>query len=268
MKHLQGVLFDWAGTTVDYGCFSPVNVFVEVFRMRGVEITMKEAREPMGLLKIDHIRAICEMDRVAEAWEDVHGSRPNEQDVVEMYEEFEPLLFSTLKDYTEPLPHVVEAVQSLREAGLKIGSTTGFTREMIEVVAEEAKKHGYMPDAIVTSTDVPAGRPYPWMAFTNAMELNIYPMSSMVKVGDTVSDMKEGVHAGMWTVGVVLGSSTLGLSKDDVARLDETTLEAHIQEARRRLVEAGADYVIRDMSELMGILHEIDERYETDVLHA
>ncbi len=43
--------FDWAGTTVDYGCFAPLEVFMKIFQKRGVEITAAEARKPMGLLK-------------------------------------------------------------------------------------------------------------------------------------------------------------------------------------------------------------------------
>ena len=58
MKQFECVIFDWAGTTVDYGCFAPVQAFVEVFKHYGIEPTMEEVREPMGMLKIDHIRTM------------------------------------------------------------------------------------------------------------------------------------------------------------------------------------------------------------------
>lgn len=48
---IEAVIFDWAGTTVDYGCFAPLEVFMKIFQKRGVEITAEEARKPMGLLK-------------------------------------------------------------------------------------------------------------------------------------------------------------------------------------------------------------------------
>lgn len=57
---VKTVIFDWAGTTVDYGCFAPLKVFLEIFRRRGIEVTIAEARGPMGRMKRDHIRAMCE----------------------------------------------------------------------------------------------------------------------------------------------------------------------------------------------------------------
>ena len=70
---LKMVVLDWAGTTVDFGCFAPAGVFVRVFAEMGVEISMREAREPMGLHKRDHIRAISHMERVAAAWVEQHS---------------------------------------------------------------------------------------------------------------------------------------------------------------------------------------------------
>ncbi len=213
---IEAVIFDWAGTTVDYGCFAPLEVFMKIFQKRGVEITAAEARKPMGLLKIDHVRALTEMPRIADEWKGVFGQLPTEADIHEMYEEFEEILFSILPSYATPIDEVKEVIASLRERGIKIGSTTGYTREMMEIVAKEAALQGYKPDFLVTPDDVPAGRPYPWMCYKNAMELGVYPMNHMIKVGDTVSDMKEGRNAGMWTVGVILGSSELGLTEEEV----------------------------------------------------
>ncbi|MCD5325777.1 MULTISPECIES: phosphonoacetaldehyde hydrolase [Pontibacillus] len=266
-NRIKGVIFDWAGTTVDYGCFAPVNVFIEVFRKRGVHITLEEAREPMGLLKIDHIRAICQMDRVTKEWEGLHGEEPSEVDVRALYEDFEPMMFRVLENYAEPIPHVLEAVEDIRNKGIKIGSTTGYTKEMVEVVAREAKKKGYAPDSIVASTEVSSGRPLPWMCYANAMNLGVYPMQQMMKVGDTTSDMAEGLNAGMLTVGVVKGSSTLGLTKDQVDAMENTELNARIEKAKRVLTEAGAHYVIEDMSELPGLIDEINQAQESEVAH-
>ncbi|KGP73804.1 phosphonoacetaldehyde hydrolase [Pontibacillus yanchengensis Y32] len=262
---MKGVIFDWAGTTVDYGCFAPVQVFMEVFKQRGVEITFEEARAPMGLLKIDHVRAICEMDRVKAEWKTVHGKAPTEQDVVALYEDFEPMLFRILDNYADPLPHVQTTMEALREKQIAIGSTSGYTEEMMNVVAREASNKGYQPDAIVTSTEVPAGRPYPWMCYMNAMKLNVFPMKHMVKVGDTVSDMKEGVHAGMWTVGTILGSSTLGLSQEDVNTMDESLLKEKMASARDTLYEAGADFVIDDISALPELIDQINTHLQEEV---
>ena len=68
MNKIEGVIFDWAGTTVDFGCFAPVNVFLEIFKNAGVEVTMEEARIPMGMLKRDHIKAMLKMPRISGIW--------------------------------------------------------------------------------------------------------------------------------------------------------------------------------------------------------
>ena len=64
---VEAVIFDWAGTTVDFGCFAPVQAFIETFKAAGVEPTMEETRAPMGMLKIDHICTMLKMDRIAAA---------------------------------------------------------------------------------------------------------------------------------------------------------------------------------------------------------
>lgn len=147
---IEAVIFDWAGTTVDYGCFAPVEVFLEVFRNRNVAITLEEARGPMGMLKIDHIRALTQVPRIADAWKKVYGKYPDEKDVHDMYAEFEPSLLKILPNYATPIPGVLDTVSKLREMGLKIGSTTGYTNSMMEIVTVEAKKQGYYPDSMFT----------------------------------------------------------------------------------------------------------------------
>lgn len=255
---VQAVVFDWAGTTVDYGCFAPVQVFVEVFRKRGIEITIEEAREPMGLLKIDHIRALLNMDRISNSWMDAFNQRTNEEDVKSLYMDFEHLLFKVLEDYAKPIPGVIDLVKTLRLQDIKIGTTTGYTREMIDVVAQKAKKWGYEPDSIVASCEVPTGRPAPWMCYQTALKLQVYPLSEMVKVGDTINDIKEGLHAGMWTVGVLKGSSEIGLSEQEINQLDADDLKERMKKAKDRFLDAGADFVIDEIGHLLGVVEEIN----------
>ncbi|MFK2824660.1 phosphonoacetaldehyde hydrolase [Bacillus sp. B190/17] len=256
---IKGVIFDWAGTTVDYGCFAPVQVFVEIFREKGVEITVEEARTPMGLGKLEHIRVLTEMPRIKELWKTVHGGDPEEKDVQEMYERFEEELFAILPNYATPVPGCLELMEALRQRGIKIGSTTGYTAEMMEVVTEQAEKQGYAPDCLITSDEVPAGRPYPWMIYLNAMKLGVYPMNAMIKVGDTIADIKEGKNAGMRTVGIILGSSELGLTENEVKSMENSELEKKIQEVRERFIEAGADYTILQLADLEKVIDEIEQ---------
>src|SRR5262245_12563345 len=160
VAELKAVIFDWAGTTVDYGSRAPTQVFVEIFRRRGVQITEAEARGPMGAAKRDHIAALVALPRIAAQWKAHCGRDPGQPDVTLMYEEFLPLQKETLaRNGSDVIPGVPEAIEKLRQQGVKIGSTTGYTRELMEVVAPLAARGGYAPEVIVCSDDVPAGRP-------------------------------------------------------------------------------------------------------------
>lgn len=214
---IQAVIFDWAGTTVDYGCFAPVQAFQEAFAHHGVPATLEETRKPMGMLKRDHIRTMLRMERIARAWEETHGRPAGEEDVEAVYAQFEPKLFSILDRFSTPKPFAVETAAALREMGLKIGSTTGYTDSMMHIVAPTAARLGYAPDFWISPDGVGGrGRPDPYMIFENLKALEVPSVKNAVKVGDTVSDIREGVNAGVWSVGVIEGSSVLGLSQTRV----------------------------------------------------
>lgn len=257
---IRAVIFDWAGTTVDYGCFAPLQVFIEVFKKRGIQVTHEEARKPMGLLKRDHIAAMCAMERIANLWKSRFGRLPEKKDIDELYADFEPMLFAALHQFCTVIPGALDMTERLRRMGIKLGSTTGYTAEMMEVVTAEARKQGYAPDAVVTSDGLPAGRPYPYMIFQNAIQLGVYPMKHIVKVGDTISDIQEGINAGVWTVGVLKGSSELGMTEQEVRDCDPDVLAGKMEEVERRYRQAGADYVIDSIGELDQLIPHINLR--------
>lgn len=258
-QNVKAVIFDWAGTTVDYGCFSPLHVFLEIFKQKGIEVTAEEARKPMGTAKWDHINEMCQMERIANLWKDRFGRLPNHKDVDELYSQFEPMLFATLPQYCELVPGVLQLVQELKADGIKIGSTTGYTAEMMKIVSKQAKEQGYVPDSLVTPNEVPSGRPEPWMIYKNAMNLGVYPLTTIVKVGDTVSDIQEGVNAGVWSVGVIKGSSELGMTKEEVDACSSELLQKKMDEVANRFKKAGAHYVIEEIADLVKIIPIINQ---------
>lgn len=259
MNRIEGVILDWAGTAVDFGCFAPVNVFVDVFKNAGIEVTMEEARAPMGMLKIDHIRAMLSMPRVSALWETKYGRAFGEQDVERLYAEFEPALMVSLSEYTDPIPGVIEAVEALKAQGLKIGSTTGYTSGMMEVVVANARQKGYSPDVYFTPDDTHSqGRPYPYLIYRNMEFLGLSASWKVIKVGDTVSDVKEGVNAGVWSVGVAIGSSEMGLGLEEFHALSESDREAAISKTEETFIRNGADFAIRTMSELPQLIESIN----------
>jgi len=257
---LQAVILDWAGTTMDYGCYAPAVVFVDVYRRKGVPISIAEARVPMGAHKKVHIRKISQLEAVAQRWLAQHGRPPTEDDVEAMFQDFIPLQLACLADYADLVPGTLEALEDFRRRGLKIGSTTGYTGEMMKLLVAEAKRRGYEPDATVCATDVPAGRPEPWMCLQNAMRLGVYPMEAIVKVGDTLPDIEEGLNAGMWTVGLAKTGNELGLNEAEIAKLDSATLTAKLTVANRRMRQTGAHYVVDGIGDVPALLDDINAR--------
>lgn len=257
---VEAVLFDWAGTTVDHGCMAPVASFIEVFRRRGVRVSVAEARVPMGTHKRKHIEMLTRMDTVARRWREANGREPTAADVDAMFEEFTPLQIACLADNCEPIDGCLETVAALRARGIKIGSTTGFTREMMDVLSPAARLRGYAPDVTVTATDVPAARPYPYMCFKNVIELGVSSVEACVKVDDTLVGIEEGLNAGMWTVGVALTGNEMGLSKAELDALEPRVRSALAERARARLRGAGAHYVIDGIADLLPCLDDIESR--------
>ncbi|HJN15260.1 MAG TPA: phosphonoacetaldehyde hydrolase [Armatimonadota bacterium] len=257
---LKAVLLDWAGTTLDYGCYAPAVVFIDVYKKHGVPITIEEARVPMGAHKREHIRQVSQMDAVAERWEAKHGRRPTSDDVEEMFQEFVPMQLEVLGNYADLIPGTLETIEALRGRGLKIGSTTGYTTEMMAILQKEAADRGYVPDVTVCAADVPAGRPAPWMCLRNAELLGVYPMEAIVKVGDTLPDIFEGLNAGMWTIALAKTGNEVGLNEEEIAALDAEVLERKLTRARDRMAMAGAHYVVDSIGDIMPCIDDINAR--------
>lgn len=257
---LKGVILDWAGTTMDYGCYAPAVVFIEIFKRFGVEITVEQAREPMGAHKRTHILQITQIDAVRKKWTEVHGAAPTEADVDKMFEEFVPRQLEVLATYADLIPGCLDALKAFRAKGLKIGSTTGYLPDMMEILLKEAAKRGYEPDSTVCAGDVPAGRPEPWMCLRNAENLGIFPMEAIVKVGDTLPDIYEGLNAGMWTIALAMTGNELGLNEAEIKALDPKVRELKRQRAYTRMAQAGAHYVVDSITDVPPLIDAINER--------
>ncbi len=260
LRLVRAVIFDWAGTAVDYGSLAPVTAFVRAFAEAGVEISPEEARAPMGLSKMDHTRALCQAPAVARRWRAVHRRDPDEGDMERLYRRIEPLLGQTVLQHCRPIPGFLPLVAELRRRGARIGSTTGYTRAIMQILAPEAARQGYAPDALICSDQAPAGRPYPWMCYLNAIELGAYPTGAMVKVGDTAADIREGRNAGMWTIGFSRCGNEVGLAEEQLGSVAPAELERLLERARRRLEEAGAHFVVEGPWECLPAIEEIDRR--------
>jgi len=259
---LQAVLLDWAGTTMDFGCMAPAVVFVEVFKRQGVPITMEEARAPMGAHKRVHIQRITELDTVRRRWQEKHGRLPTDDDVERMFKEFVPLQLQCLSDYSRLIPGTLTIVKALRRRGYKIGSTTGYMTEMMQINLRDAEKQGYAPDSTVCASEVPAGRPYPFMCLQNMINLGVSPVEACVKIDDTRPGIEEGLNAGMWTIGLAISGNEIGLPHTEWKRLSDEEQERMRVGAYTRMYQSGAHYVVDTIADILPCLDGIEQRLE------
>jgi phosphonoacetaldehyde hydrolase len=257
---LKSAILDWAGTTVDYGVFAPAVVFLEVFRRQGVEITMAEARAPMGLHKKEHLRRIAEAPAVTARWRQAKGRDLRSEDIEAMYADFVPLQLACLGRYGQLIPGTLQALANFKARGMKTGTTTGYTRAMLDVVLQEARRQGYGPDCTVAADEVPEGRPSPYACWQNAIALQVWPAEACVKIGDTVPDVEEGLNAGMWTVGLSLTGNEVGLSEQEVTALAPEERRRRSRLAADRLTQAGAHFVVDGIWDLPPVIDQINQR--------
>ena len=257
---LQAVVFDWAGTIVDHGSLAPMGVFVEAFRRFGVDIEVAEARAPMGRAKWDHIKAVGAQPRIAAAWRAAHGRDFSDDDVDRIYEVFVPLNVAVVTDHADLIPGAAETVRRLRGRGLKIGSTTGYTREIMAPLLPLAAAQGFPPDSLVCAGDLPQGRPTPAMMYRTFLDLQVWPAATCVKVDDTPAGIGEGLAAGCWTIGVAVTGNAFGLSLADTRALAPADFAARRAAAVSELARAGAHYVIDGVADLLPVIDAIEGR--------
>ena len=262
---VKGLVLDWSGTTADEYVIAPAVVFVDVFKKFGVEISMTEAREPMGLRKDLHILELTKLPKIRERWNKVHGRYPDQGDVDRMFADFVPMQLDCLRQYTTLLPHVADVTQKFQKEGIKIGSSTGFVRSMVDILEEDAKNQGYTPDASVAGDEVVNGaRPKPFMVYRNLDLMNVHPIQSVVKVDDTVGGVGEALEAGCWGEGIARYSNYMDMDTPEEAQsLPKEEIQRRLLKTRDILQKAGAHYVINTFDELPEVVEEINLRLST-----
>jgi len=257
---IEAVIFDWAGTTVDYGSLAPVIAFKKAFKDAGIELSDEDIRRDMGMAKWDHIGKILELDDVKQQWQQKYSKEPNNDDREKIYADFQEALLRYLKESTELKSGVLKTFNYLKEYGIKVATTTGYTAEMMKIVQDKAAEAGYTPDLVITSEDVNGlGRPAPAMIQFIMKKFDIDDPAKIIKVGDTLVDIEEGQNANVKTVGIVEGSSLMGLSQ---VEFDELNTEEQItkrNEVKRSFESVNTDFVIDSIYDLVQIIEYLNE---------
>jgi phosphonoacetaldehyde hydrolase len=257
---IKAVVFDWAGTMIDFGSIAPIEALRTAFAHHAVPISEAEARADMGIAKRDHVRAILALPRVHAAWTNAHGRAPDEADGDRVYADLAPLMREAAARHTTLIPGAAETVAGLRRAGVRIGSCTGYTREMMADILPHASAQGYAPDVVVCAGETAEGRPSPLMMWKVMVELGVWPASGCIKVDDAEVGIAEGRGAGAWTVGVAASGNRVGLSIETLEALQAAERDDRLAEARASLTAAGADFVIDTVADLPPIVEAIAAR--------
>lgn len=257
---LKAAVFDWAGTVIDHGSQAPMGVFVKTFKQFGVDITVAEARGPMGMAKRDHIKTLMAVPHIAAAWAKAQGAAPDEAAIDRVYEVFVPMNVEAVTDYCTMIEGAVPAINRMRARGMKIGSTTGYTRSIMAKVLPLAAAQGYEPDNLVCAGDLSEARPSAMMMYRTFLDLGVWPAHTVVKVDDTGVGIGEGLNAGCWTVGVAVSGNAFGLNPAETAALTPAAFATLRDAAYADLRRSGAHYVIDSVANIDAVLDDIDGR--------
>ena len=257
---LQAAILDWAGTVVDFGSFAPTQIFVEAFAEFDVQVSIEEARGPMGMGKWDHIRTLCDQPQITERYKKAFGRAPSDDDVTAIYQRFMPLQIEKIAEHSALIPGALETIAKLREQGIKIGSCSGYPAQVMAKVVELAATNGYVADYVVATDEVPNGRPWPAQALANVIALGIDDVGACVKIDDTVPGILEGRRAGMWTVALVCSGNALGLTYAQYQALDPATLDSERTRIHALFAGSRPHYLIDTISDLPDVIADINRR--------
>lgn len=260
-QYVEAVIFDWAGTIVDFGSFAPTQVLVEALAGFNIPITLAEARGPMGVGKWQHIQALGRDPKVAGRWFERFGREVCDADVDAIYQAFMPLQLARVGHYSQPIAGALELVGQLREHSIKVGSCSGYPRQVMDALLPIAAQRGYTPDCAIAADDLAAGgRPGPWMALQCVIDLAVNDVAACVKVDDTVPGIVEGLRAGMWTVGLSASGNEVGLTDAEWQALSDSEKATRKAPAVAKLQASGAHYVIDTVADLWPVLQDIAAR--------
>ena len=258
MTKFKAAIFDWAGTTIDFGSFAPMGAFIKALDEFGITVTIEQARAPMGSAKWNHIQALLQMPEVSSQWVETYGKAPSNADVDQVFKVFVPMNETVAADYADLIPGTRETIASLRARGMKIGSTTGYTRSIMQHVLPVAAAQGYQPDNLVCSDDLLEGRPGPLGIYQCMIDLAVYPPSDILKIDDTAPGISEGVSAGCVTVGLALSGNAVGKTVQELARMPEKEIAVLRSRATALLKDAGADHVIDTIRDLPNLVTRLE----------
>ncbi len=258
--HLKAAILDWAGTVVDFGSRAPAIAMDAVFRGEGVPLRESVIRRYMGMAKREHVVAILSEPESAAAWRTAKDTNWSDGDVDRMMIALEPAMADAAETCADLIPGAMDAIETLRARGMRVGSTTGYTRTMMAGIVRAAANQGYRPDVVVCAGETAQGRPAPLMIWKCMVELGIWPASAAVVADDAPVGVLAGRHAGCWSVGLAGSGNGVGLTHDAFITLSRDEQKERMSGVAQEFLAAGADFVVTTLAELPAVVEEIEAR--------
>lgn len=250
MTEIAAVLFDWAGTMIDFGSRAPVMAMHAVLAAEGLPTEEATIRRYMGMAKREHIEAILAEPEVAAQWRAAHGSDWSAGDVDRIMTALEPAMQASAASCSTLIPGAAEVFQGLLARGVKVGSTTGYTRTMMGPILPAAREQGYHPAVTICAGETELGRPAPQMLWRAMSDLHAWPAKRCVAVDDAPVGIAAGGNAGVWTVGITGSGNGVGLGAEDFAALNAAERAQRMAPVIAEFAAAGADVIIETVADL------------------
>jgi len=203
-------VFDIAGTLMeDTGVLA--RSFLQAFEVSGIPASEAQIQEMRGAAKRDVIKHFA-VKHLGQEYAQM------EEKVDEAYSTFRRLLEENYtKEDTKPVAGAEDTLEWLRDREILIATTTGFYRQVRDLILGKLGWDGSFFDCNVCSDDVPRGRPAPYMIFECMGRLKVPDVRRVIAIGDTPLDLQAGCNAGCeGVIGVLSGShgiETLGITR-------------------------------------------------------
>ncbi|KRM61253.1 (2-aminoethyl)phosphonate--pyruvate aminotransferase [Paucilactobacillus vaccinostercus DSM 20634] len=256
---IQAVVFDWAGTTVDYGSRAPIIAFQRAFARFGIGLSEATIRTDVGLDKIKHVEKILKQPVNWQQWQTQHPEVNLEAAVELVYAQFQTEVAQVIGETAILKPGMKALINYLNQHHLQIATTSGYTESMVAQNLKMTARQGYQPEINITSeqTDL-IGRPQAAMLNLAMKKMHIDDPQTVIKIGDTVNDILEGKNAHTISVGVVEGSNVIGLSAAEFDELSELQRQEYCRTARKTFEDAGADFTVDTMADLIPLIDQLN----------
>lgn len=236
------MIFDVYGTIINQKPGlkpAPNQAFINTFKHFDIPITENIEHlidKYMGHSKIEHLSLILNDISMTEIRNFLcykYGYKYGYNYIKELYRELEKQQYELLciPEYVQLVPNFNETMNILQSKGVQyICLTTGFTKMMMLPILNHLYKQKFKPSYYIASDMVRKARPHP-DGINAICKFTGYNANDCVKIGDTEIDIYEGISANCLTIGIDNNSQN-----------------------KNKLINAGANYVINDISELINLV--------------